>query len=491
MAVSIGAANREAVDRLCRARPAWTGVKPASEALGLSPLSILHAGPPIAWERMCPPMRGAVTAAALLEGWAKTPADTERLAASGEIEFTPCHSRGAVGPMAGVISPSTPLLVVDDSVNHTTAYTFIADGPWGHQLRFGAPGPETLAGLAWVRDVVAPAFQKVLEIEGPIDLASLMSQALAMGDEMHMRNAAATGLLARRLAAPLVAAVQDRAHLQAIMRFLTRDNDQFFLAWSMAAGKAAARAIDGLAGSTVVSTMARNGVEFGIRVAGLGDRWFTGPASEVNGLYFPGFTAADANRDTGDSAIMETYGLGGLAMAASPAVQKIVGAKSFSDAVATSRTMAEICAGANPLFPLAALNGEGTPTGIDIRKVVRTGTVPLINTAIAHKSGARMIGAGIATPPLQPFVDALKAFGDAHPQSPPPPMPVRAETWRLFYQDSMVLMRLAATLRERAGVREAAALMGTPANHELLATAGLAATEVADAAPGDLMLVVD
>src|SRR5262249_38113785 len=315
-------------------------------------------------------------------------------------------------PMAGVISPGTPLLVVEDAVNKTASFTFIADGPWGHQLRFGAHGPETVAGLGWIRDVVAPAFQRMLEREGPIDLASLMSQALGMGDEMHMRNAAATGLLARRLAAPLVGAVADREQLQAIMRFLTRDNDQFFLAWSMCAAKAAARAIDGLPGSTIVSAMARNGVEFGIRVAGLGDRWFTGPASVVDGLYFPGFTAADANRDTGDSAIMETYGLGGMAMAASPAVQKIVGSPSFADAVATSREMSEICVGSNPLFPLAPLDGEGTPTGIDIRKVAHTGIVPAINTAIAHKSAGRMIGAGIATPPLQPFLDAVEAFAE-------------------------------------------------------------------------------
>ena len=262
---------------------------------------------------------------------------------------------------------------------------------------------------------MAPAFSAVLDREGPIDLSSLMAQALAMGDEMHMRNAAATGLLARRLAAPLVAAVERRDHLEAIMRLVTRDNDQFFLAWSMCAAKAAARAIEGIAGSTIVSAMARNGVEFGIRVAGLGDRWFTGPASVVEGLYFPGFAAADANRDTGDSAIMETYGLGGMAMAASPAVQKIVGAKSFADAVATSRQMGEICAGTNPLFPLAPLGGDGTPTGIDIRQVVRTEIAPVINTAIAHRSAGRMIGAGIATPPLQPFVDALVAFGEAYP----------------------------------------------------------------------------
>jgi hypothetical protein len=413
--MNIGAASKEAVERLCRARPAWTAVRTAREALGLDGQHLLHAGPPITWERMCWPMRGAVKAAALFEGWARSADDAERMAASGAITFGPCHSRGAVGPMAGVISPGTPLLVVEDAVNGTMSASFIADGPWGHQLRFGAHGPETLAGLAWIRDVAAPAFRAVLEREGPIDLASLMAQALTMGDEMHMRNAAATGLLARRIAAPLAGVMAKAADLEAVLRFVTKDNDQFFLAWSMCAAKAAARSIDGLEGSTIVSAMARNGVEFGIRVAGLGDRWFTGPASVVEGLYFPGFKAADANLDTGDSAIMETWGLGGMAMAASPAVQKIVGAKSFGDAVATTREMGEICAGTNALFPIAPLNGEGTPTGIDIRQVVRTGIVPKINTAIAHASAPRMIGAGIATPPVSPFVDALVAFGETYP----------------------------------------------------------------------------
>jgi uncharacterized protein DUF1116 len=414
MGLNVAAANRQALDRLCRARPEWTAVRPAREALGLAGRTLLHAGPPIGWERMCGPMRGAVTAAVLFEGWAHTVHEAETLAASGEIGFSPCHARGAVGPMAGIISPQMPLLVVEDRVNGTAAFSFIADGPWGHQLRFGAHGPETLRGLAWIRDVVAPALGAVLEREGPIDLASLMAQAFGMGDEMHMRNAAATGLLARRLAAPLVAVVPREADLEAIMRFVTRDNDQFFLAWAMGAAKASTRAIEGLEGSTVISAMARNGVEFGLRMAGLGDRWFTGPASAVEGLYFPGFGADDANRDVGDSAIMETYGLGGMAMAASPAVQRIVGAKSFVDAVATTRDMADICVGANPLFPIAPLGGEGTPTGIDVRKVLETGIVPKINTAIAHKRAPRMIGAGIATPPSEPFVDALRAFGERY-----------------------------------------------------------------------------
>ncbi|HMH50465.1 MAG TPA: DUF1116 domain-containing protein [Candidatus Acidoferrum sp.] len=418
MAISIGAANREALERLCRARPAWTGMTTAREALGLTGRSLLHAGPPIAWERMCPIMHGAVMCAIQYEGWAPTPTDAERLAASGEVAFAPAHSRGAVAPMAGVISPGTPLIEVEDRANGTKAWSFMGTGP-GPQLRFGAHGPEALARLGWNRDVMAPALSRVLEREGPLDLAAHMAQALAMGDEMHMRNAASTALLTKALAGPLAAVVADSAQLERMLRFFTRDNDQHFLTWAMCAAKAAARAIEGIPGCTVVSMMARNGVEFGVRVAGLGDRWFTGPASVVAGSYFPGFTAADANRDVGDSAIMETYGLGGMAMAASPAVTRIVGARSVTDAIETTRRMGEICVGRNPTFPIGVLDWEGTPTGIDIRKVVETGVVPAINTAIAHRdlAVARIIGAGISTPPLDPFVAALVAFGEAHAET--------------------------------------------------------------------------
>ncbi len=415
MAIDIGSANREAFERLCRARPAWTAMTTAREALGLTGRALLHAGPPIGWERMCPIMRGAVMCAMQYEGWAGTPAEAERQAASGEIALAPAHSRGAVAPMAGVISPGTPLIEVEDRTNGTKAWSFMGTGP-GPQLRFGAHGPEALARLAWNRDVVAPAFQRVLEREGPLDLAAHMAQALLMGDEMHMRNAASTALLTKALAGPLTAVVNDTTQLERILRFLTRDNDQHFLTWAMCAAKAAARAIEDIPGCTVVSTMARNGVEFGIRVAGLGDRWFRGEASVVAGSYFPGFSAGDANRDVGDSAIMETYGLGGMAMAASPGVTRIVGAKSVTEAIETTRRMGEICVGRNAGFPIGALDWEGTPTGIDIRKVVETGIVPAINTAIAHRdvAVARIIGAGIATPPLDPFVAALVAFGEAH-----------------------------------------------------------------------------
>ena len=414
MTPTIDAANQEAVARLLRARPAWTAVLPAREAIGLEGRAILHAGPPIEWKRMCAPMRGAVVAAILFEDWASTPAKAVELADAGGIAFAPCHSRGAVGPMTGVISPSLPILVVEDKVNGTRAGSYIGEG-MGPQARFGAFTPEVLTRLRWIRDCLAPAFQRVLEREGPIDLVALMAQALAMGDEMHMRNAAATALLAKQLAAPLAAAIDDREQLQAVLRFMTRDNDQFFLTWAMAAAKAAAMSIDGLPGCTIVSTMARNGVEFGIRVAGLGERWFTGPAPVVAGSFFPGFGAQHANPDIGDSAIMETYGLGGMAMAGSAPVVRVVGAASFGVAIETTRRMGEIAAARNPVFAIGALNWEGSPTGIDIRRVVQTGIVPSINTAIAHREFGvgRMIGAGISVPPMKPFVDALIAFAEA------------------------------------------------------------------------------
>lgn len=414
--MSVKAANREALERLRRARPMWTGVRLAREALDLPNLTLLHAGPPIAWERMCGPMRGAIVAHILYEGWAASVEDAQALAASGDVSFAPCHSRGAVGPMTGVISPSLPVIVVEDRVNGTTAWSYIGEGS-GVQAKFGGFTPEVIARLRWIRDVLAPAFEMALERAGPLDLRDLMAQALAMGDEMHMRNAAATCLQIKALAAPL-AAVTDASALEAILRFMTRENDQFFLTWAMAAAKAAARSIDGLPGCTVVSAMARNGVEFGIRVAGLGDRWFTAPAPVVDGSFFPGFGTADASPDIGDSAIMETWGLGGMAMAASAAVLRVVGGTSFADALATTRRMAEICVDLNPAFAIGALDWEGTPTGIDIRLVVETGVVPAINTAIAHRQFGvgRMIGAGIGTPPLQPFVDALVAFGESVPR---------------------------------------------------------------------------
>lgn len=411
MSMNFRLANQEGLARISAASPQWIDVQPAREAVGLNDYTLLHAGPPIDWGRMCAPMRGAVVANILFEGWAASPEDALLLAGSGRIAFEPCHSRNAVGPMTGVISPSQPLIVVRDATSGLLAYSYIGE-PAGPQVRMGSFAPENIQRQGWIRDVLAPAFRETLRQTGPIDLGQMMAQALSMGDEMHMRNAAGSALLVRALAGPLAASVRDRAALEAILRYMTESNEQFFLTWAMASAKSATRAIENLPGCTLVSAMARNGVDFGLRVAGLGDRWFTAPASVVEGSFFPGFSQADANPDIGDSAIMETYGLGGMAMAGSPPVLRIVGAQSFGHALEATRRMGEICAGESAKFALGPMDWQGSPTGIDIRRVVETGIVPAINTAIAHRGFGvgRMIGAGICAPPIEPFVEAVQAF---------------------------------------------------------------------------------
>ncbi len=411
MSMNFRLANQEGLARISAASPQWIDVQPAREAVGLNDYTLLHAGPPIDWGRMCAPMRGAVVANILFEGWAASPEDALLLAGSGRIAFEPCHSRNAVGPMTGVISPSQPLIVVRDATSGLLAYSYIGE-PAGPQVRMGSFAPENIQRQGWIRDVLAPAFRETLRQTGPIDLGQMMAQALSMGDEMHMRNAAGSALLVRALAGPLAASVRDRAALEAILRYMTESNEQFFLTWAMASAKSATRAIENLPGCTLVSAMARNGVDFGLRVAGLGDRWFTAPASVVEGSFIPGFSQADANPDIGDSAIMETYGLGGMAMAGSPPVLRIVGAQSFGHALEATRRMGEICAGESAKFALGPMDWQGSPTGIDIRRVVETGIVPAINTAIAHRGFGvgRMIGAGICAPPIEPFVEAVQAF---------------------------------------------------------------------------------
>jgi hypothetical protein len=407
--VSVQAANAEALRRLCEAQPVLVDCVPAADALGLEPGTLLHAGPPLAWERMCPPLQAAVVGALLHEGWATDAADAIDRAAGGAVRFEPCHHRRAVGPMTGLVTRSMPVFVVENRTFGTRAAVTINEG-LGRVLRFGANDASVLARLAWLRDEAGPLLGRAIRRRGGVDLRPLAAQALVMGDEMHQRNVAASSLFARQMAPQLARVDLSRDALARCLDFLT-GNDQFFLNLAMAAGKATMDPVRGIAGSTLVTAMARNGTTFGIRVSGLGDRWFVAPVNMPEGLYFPGFTAADANPDMGDSAIVESMGLGGFAMAASPAVVKFLGAGTLRDARRFSQEMQEITLGGNPAFPLPTLEDQGAPTGIDIRKVVETGIEPVINTGIAHKKpGVGQVGAGVVRAPLDCFVQGLEAF---------------------------------------------------------------------------------
>ncbi|GGP23139.1 DUF1116 domain-containing protein [Silvimonas iriomotensis] len=406
----VEAANQQAMSQYLAAQPVLVDVQIARDVIPAmrERKLILHAGPPIAWPDMCGPVRGAIVGAILFEGWAADHAAAEHLAQSGEVALEPCHHYHAVGPMAGIISPSMPLWVVLNKTNNQRTFSNFNEG-LGKVLRFGANNDEVLQRLYWMKNELAPAMQAAVRQLGEVELKPLIAQALHMGDEVHNRNAAATGLLIKRLLPALLQTGLPSQSLQAVVGFIV-SNDHFFLNLSMAAAKAMMDAAANVPFSSMVTVMARNGVNFGIRVSGCGDQWFQAPANPVEGLFFPGYGVADAAADLGDSAITETAGLGGFAMASSPAIVKFVGGTP-ADATANSLRMQSITLGSNPAFTLPALNFAPTAAGIDIRKVADRNILPIINTGIAHKQpGVGQIGAGITTAPMAGFVDAIKAL---------------------------------------------------------------------------------
>jgi len=399
----VAKANAEALARILSADPVLVDVRRAGElipALDAERL-VLHAGPPIEWPRMCGPLRGAICGALVFEGWAGDLAAAEALAAGGGVRFEPNHHHGAVGPMTGITTRSMPLQVVENRAHGNRAFCAINEG-LGKVMRFGGNDAAVLARLAWLRDELGPLLGKALRAS-PVALNPLIARGLTMGDEMHQRNIACSSLLLRMLAPRLAESVR-------ALEFIG-GNDQYFLNIAMAMGKSILDPARGIAGSTIVTAMCRNGTDFGIRVAGLGERWFAAPVEMPQGLYFPGFSAADANPDIGDSAILEAIGLGAFAMAAAPAVAGFVGAGGFQDALSYSRAMGEISAARNPKWQIPALDFAGVATGIDVRRVLETGIAPAINTGIAHrKAGIGQVGAGVARAPLACFEQALAAF---------------------------------------------------------------------------------
>ncbi len=407
---AVAAGNALALERILAARPVLRDVQPAGEAMpGIEDHMLLHSGPPIEWAAMCGPVQGAVIGACLLEGWATTPEAARHLVDGGGVRFAPCHEHAAVGPMAGVISASMPVAVVENEDRGNRAYATLNEG-LGKVLRFGAYDDSVLERLRWFSGTLAPALSATLGRMGPVDLRSITAQALQMGDEGHNRNVAATSLFTRTIAPSLVIATRAEVAV-AVLEFL-RGNDHFFLNLSMAACKSAMDAAHGITGSSVATAMSRNGVDFGVRLSGTGDRWFTVPVGVPDGLYFPGFGPEDANPDLGDSAITETFGIGGFAMAAAPAIVRFVGGTP-ADAIGFTRLMERITLGRNSGYGLPSLGFAGTPTGIDARLVVETGVAPVINTGIAHREpGVGQIGAGIARAPLACFDAGVRALAE-------------------------------------------------------------------------------
>jgi len=411
--IDIEKANAQTVERMMEARPVVVGVAKAIDVIPAMRKNLfLHAGPPITYDRMAGPVKGAIVGALLFEGIAKNEEEAWEIAKSGKIDFEPCHHHSAVGPMAGLISPSMLVYIIENKTHGNKAYSGLNEGR-GKVLRMGAYSPEVLSRLKWMNEVLGPVLNDSFQLSGGLDIRNLVGKALHMGDDGHNRLDACSIIYTTMMAPHIVKVAKDANTASEILKFLG-ENALSILNPVMAACKTMTDAGHNIEGSTIVTVMARNGTDFGIRVSGLGDRWFTGPAGMVKALYFPGFTEKDANPDIGDSTITETAGIGGFAMAAAPAIVTFISGTP-KDAINTTLDMYEITYGEHKYFTIPALDFRGTPTGIDIRKVIEKGMLPRVNTGVAHKDpGIGQVGAGVVTPPANIFEDALVAFAEKY-----------------------------------------------------------------------------
>ncbi|MBS3990522.1 MAG: DUF1116 domain-containing protein [Erysipelothrix sp.] len=405
----IEAANKKALEKIFSAHPMWTGVGLAKDVIpGFTATTLCHAGPPVTWETMCGPMQGSVIGAIIYEGLAHDEEEARKLAPT--MTYVPCHHFNAVGPMTGVFSANMPVIIVENKEHGNKAYSPFNSQGRGKPFTFGAYGEDTQVMLRYLRDVMMPTLDQALKVRGEgIDLRMIIAQALHMGDDCHNRLIAATGQLWKILAPELAKAKTPHDIFEGIAQTMYHNN-WYFLNFSMAACKASLDAARDIEHSTVVTVMARNGTEVGIQVSGLGNQWFTASAPKVRGKYFPGFSDEDANPDMGDSAITETAGLGAFAMAAALPMTQLVGGK-VEDAIKFTKDMRKITVGESYHYTIPTLDFIGTPTGIDVLKVIETGITPIINTGIAHKmAGHGIIGAGLVNMPFETFVKAILAF---------------------------------------------------------------------------------
>ena len=409
---TIDAANKAVIGKIVTSSPVLLDVAPANTVIDElnEGKVLLHAGPPIKWDNMPEPMQGSCVGAVLFEEWADTEEEARNLLNEGKVKFIPCHHVQAVGPMGGITSGNMPVLVVENTTEGNRAYCTLNEGI-GKVLRFGAYSEEVIERLRWMRDVLGPILGKALRtFPSGLAVNPMVAKAIAMGDEFHQRNIAASLIFLKEISPVIVKLDIEEDYKSQVIKFLA-DTDQFFLNIIMASSKAIMDGARTIQQGTIVTAMCRNGENFGIRIAGMGDEWFTAPVNTPQGLYFAGYDGDMASPDMGDSAITETFGVGGMAMIAAPAVTRFVGTGGFDDALEISNEMREIVIDENPNFIIPTWNFKGICLGIDARKVVEKGITPVINTGIAHKkAGLGQIGAGTVHPPIECFEKAVLAY---------------------------------------------------------------------------------
>ena len=406
-------ANLEAVKRILAAECNLVDIEPAGKIIpGFKSDLFTHAGPPIEWERMCHTQKYAIKNLIMYEGLADTPEKAARLAETGEVLIEPNHNYDAVSGMCGATSASLPVLVVKNPVHGNTSYCL-------QQTSLTAFGNkyESIDELDFVRKILAPVLKATIKEAGGIKLKEILATALQMGDELHGKNDAGRFVFVSRLLPHIVKTDFDKETLAQVGEYFNSNTGRWYGGnLMMASCKAMMDSAKNIEYSTIVTAMARNGVEFGIQVSGLGNEWFTGPAGTIIGYTFPGYRSEDSTLDLGDSAISESRGFGGMAAPASPGHARFIG-RDYQDAVEKTKQLYEICQTEDTLFQIPYLDFRGVPVGIDIKKVVETGILPIINTGMAHKDGGHpMIGGGRADPPMECFKKALVAFAKKYTQ---------------------------------------------------------------------------
>lgn len=411
-AEAIDRANAEVVRRLDEGVPTLVGIAVGGDTLpGFDGRMLLHCGPPIAWEDVCDPLRRSMRAATIAEGWAEDLAQADRLLATGEVALSPAGDHATVMPMASAIGPSMPVFVVDNEAGGTRAYAPVNQGP-GDTAWFGRESDAAIERLRFLRDVAGPMLRETVNATGPIDVMSLAAQGVQIGDDVHMRTQGTTNLLIRNLL-PQLAALPDTGRVS-FSRFLS-GNHLFFLNLAMAAARSLTMWAEQVSGSSVVTTMCRNGTTFGLRLAGNDTLYVTDAPPVQNAMYYPGYGPETSAPDIGDSAVLELVGLGGAAAAGSPAVAGFLGGR-MADARAVTEDMADTCVSHSSRFILPVWDHRGTPLGVDARHVLDLGLPPRITTGILHaSSGAGQVGAGVATAPIACFRDAVLALAAQDP----------------------------------------------------------------------------
>jgi len=403
----IDEANRKAVERILGAQAVLMDIKPAGKAIpGFKSNLITHAGPPIEWSRMCQTQKFAISNLAVYEGLADSTKQAAKLVEGDEILIEHNHKYGNVSGMCGVTSASMPVFIVENKSHGNVAHNCQQTS----MTAFGDTYESGQKEISFVQNVLAPVMRAVIKGAGGINVKELLAMGLQMGDELHGRFDASRGVLMNWILPHLVETDFPKDLLRQVGDYFLSNQGRWYCGnLMMAACKAMMDPARDIEYSTIVTAMARNGVEFGIQISGLGNDWFTGPAGRIRGFTFPGFREEDSTLDLGDSAISETRGFGASALPASPAHARLIG-EGFEDAVRHTNSMYEVSIAEDPMFRIPYMD-RGVPVGLDLRKVIEKGTAPKINTGMAHKDGGHpIIGTGIADAPMEAFRKALRAF---------------------------------------------------------------------------------